>query len=1099
MNLQQDYSRENFLTFLRSFIPDFQSDIRNVNIKNLKATKEAFYLGESAELDLSIFELKHISSSDARVTLATDGFRMMKESSVFRALIIYKPTEGSDWRLSLMTASPEKTEKGNIQMQFSNPKRYSFFLGPNAKVNTPYQFLIKKDKVINFDDLKNRFSLEVVNKEFYKEVSECFTKLVGGVGSEGEKKKRYESLLKLPSVDSNNQINIEFAVRLIGRLIFCWFLREKRSLLGKSLMPKELLSFDAITKYTDYYHQILEPIFFEILNKPVRSRRELFSKESFSSIPYLNGGLFSPQDYDYYKRNNDDLQSQYHNSLVIPDAWIKDFFKVLEMYNFTIDENTSYDEELSIDPEMLGRIFENLLAEINPETGESARKSTGSYYTPRAIVNYMVDESLFLYLKEQTKIEEKKLRALISYDLNDDIESPLITEEKEEIINALEKVKILDPACGSGAFPIGALQKIVFILQQADSDGKLWFKKQTATATPEFRRDIEKKFSSNELDFIRKLGVIRNSIYGVDVQPIATDISRLRCFLTLIVDEVIKDGDENRGIKPLPNLDFKFVTANSLIRLPKIDEGSQQLLFDERENIEKLRELMDEFFSADEQGKYMLMNSFNRIQKDLIKQYFSEKDYSMYEQKKILSDLGDWDPFSHKATAWFDSEWMFGVKDGFDIVLGNPPYVQLQKMKLETDILEKMNYKTFARTGDLYCLFYEQGFKLLRTNGILTFITSNKWMRAEYGEKLRNFFISDTNPILLIDFNGYKIFESVTVDNNILIAKKSEFEENIKTVAVSKDFSLENMSDYFRQNTNHSIFKVKNIWVILTKFEEEIKTKIENLGKPVKDLNLKIYRGILTGYNSAFIIDEQTKNQLIAGSPKNAEIIRPILEGKDIDKYVIDAKKWLIAIPFGWTDENKNDSNPEEFFQNKYPIIYQHFIEKAKIETKGKGLFNRDDQGNYWWELRACTYWNEFNEEKIVYSEIVHKPQFALDTEGLYFVNDTCFIMTGKNLHYIIALLNSQVVAWFFKKFYAGGGLGENGYRYKKVFLENLPIPQITSEIEDIFLSKVSKIQQLKYEGKETSNIEEELDILIYKAYEINQEEIEIIKKSFDV
>jgi adenine-specific DNA-methyltransferase len=298
----------------------------------------------------------------------------MRSSAIFRALAIFHSPGSDDWRLSLMTATPERTDKGKVALTYSNPKRLSFFLGPNAKVNTPTKFILKREKIINFEDLKSRFSVEVVNKEFYKEISGLFTQLVGGSVQIGKKMENHEALLKLPDVQDHSQTSLEFAVRLIGRVIFCWFLREKKSNQSKSLMPHELLSLQAVKHNPDYYHNILEPIFFEVLNKPFKSRKEDYNKEPFSSIPYLNGGLFAPHDDDFFSYNGD-RQAVNHNTVVIPDEWIRKFFEVLETYNFTIDENTSFDEELSIDPEMLGRIFENLLAEINPETGESARKN----------------------------------------------------------------------------------------------------------------------------------------------------------------------------------------------------------------------------------------------------------------------------------------------------------------------------------------------------------------------------------------------------------------------------------------------------------------------------------------------------------------------------------------------------------------------------------------------------------------------------------------------------------------------------------------------------------------------------------------------------
>lgn len=306
MNLQGSYSREDFLEFIKTFIPGFKKDIRKFDPTSLKVSKEVFYLGESPDLDLAVFEITHSASSDARVSLATDGFRVMRDSANYRSLVAYRPENETEWRLSLMTGVPETTENGKVVTRYSNPRRYSFFLGEKARVNTPYRFLIKQGAVKDFEDLQKRFSLEVVNKEFYRQISESYTKLVGGILGTGKKEKKYKPILRLPSVKEHDQVTMEFGVRLIGRIIFCWFLREKRSDRGEPLMPQELLSLNALAHYNNYYHQILEPIFFEVLNKPVYSRREAFIDKPFSFIPYLNGGLFSPHEDDFYKRQNGD-------------------------------------------------------------------------------------------------------------------------------------------------------------------------------------------------------------------------------------------------------------------------------------------------------------------------------------------------------------------------------------------------------------------------------------------------------------------------------------------------------------------------------------------------------------------------------------------------------------------------------------------------------------------------------------------------------------------------------------------------------------------------------------------------------------------------
>ncbi|MBA7580961.1 hypothetical protein ES708_22860 [subsurface metagenome] len=562
MKLNKNYNREQFIEFLDSFLPDFTKDIRKVDVDKLKNLNAAYYLGENKKLDIQIFELTHKVNPKSRIALATDGFRIMRDSASFQALVSFYNPEIDGWRLSLMTAIPEITDKGKANTVLSNPRRCSFALGPKAKINTPYNFLIKKGKVNNFDELKERFSVEVVNKEFYIEIAEHYTKLVGGIKEKGKNKVEYPGLIKLPSVAKDSKINHEFAVRLIGRIIFCWFLKEKKSKTGIPLISEEVLSFKAIKNNSNYYHKVLEPLFFEILNKSFESRKEKYTKETCRLTPYLNGGLFTPHSDDFYSSDDED-QAVNNNIVVVPDEWLLALFEVLELYNFTIDENTLVDIDLSIDPEMLGRIFENLLAEINPETGETARKNTGSYYTPREIVNYMIDESLFYYLKYKTDINNNELKSLISYDLNDDIEYPINESNKFKLVKALNDLKLLDPACGSGAFPIGALQKILYILQVIDPSGRLWFEQQIENVPPEIKRLIEKEFYDKNLDYVRKLGIIRNSIFGVDIQPVATEISRLRCFLTLVVDELVRDEEKNRGIEPLPNLDFKFVTANS--------------------------------------------------------------------------------------------------------------------------------------------------------------------------------------------------------------------------------------------------------------------------------------------------------------------------------------------------------------------------------------------------------------------------------------------------------------------------------------------------------------------------------------------------------
>jgi len=643
IKFNEQYNREEFLSFLDGFLPeDFKEKEKDILIEKDKFKKiiKVKELGFCESLDLHVLEMEHNSETDPRVAIATEAFKILAQYWAHRALIVFKNKESENYRLSYLTISLDLNDKNKAVKKYSNARRYSFYLGTNAKTKTPKQQLETKGRVKDVDDLLSRFSIEVVNKQFYLEVAKYFDELISNDGQN----------LILPGV-SQDDINTRksFAVRLIGRIMFCWFLKQKKSASGQ-LIPDELLSSEVVKD--SYYHSILEPLFFGVLNTSIDSRD--IRSELFDKVPYLNGGLFNPQSEDYYELDRGTFVSRFINTLKISDSWFSEFFKLLETYNFTIDENTVFDQELSVDPEMLGRIFENLLAEINPETGSSERKRTGSFYTPRQIVEYMVDRSLVEYLKTKTKIDEKKISALVSYDLSDDAEYPLEDNEKQEVINAIESLKILDPACGSGAYPIGVLQKIVYILQIVDPDCKLSLEQKLKGVPELYKQKILNEFNTNPPNYTRKLEVIKNSIFGVDIQPIAVDVSRLRCFLTLVVESEIDDAKPNRGIEPLPNLDFKFVCANTLIGLPKLESSN---LFEDHTGIEDLSAIMSEYFTANRSEKESIKTKFFNKQKDLLNRMIALRATGELTLKLTL-----WDPFSNKINAWFDPEWMFGVK-----------------------------------------------------------------------------------------------------------------------------------------------------------------------------------------------------------------------------------------------------------------------------------------------------------------------------------------------------------------------------------------------------------------------------------------------------
>ena len=564
-----------------------------------------------------------------------------------------------------------------------------------------------EDKQVFHNLLWDAFNFEPINRKFYKELVDRFTVL-----------RDYLVLNKF-----ENQDAVMFSTRLIGRLLFTWFLRKKNLINEKVGYFKVLNAYDQ----TEYYKDRLEVLFFETLNTEILERG---FDDKFT--PYLNGGLFEASRTDFYK----------DSKLKIPDGYFTSFFEVLSHYNFTVDESSPEFEQVAVDPEMLGRIFESLLAEQRTETGEQARKAKGAFYTPREIVSYMCEQSLKEYLK--TKIEDDANRDTRIEELVSMSESIFRDQDhnkrrdwkpyKDSTIKALDDLKIFDPAVGSGAYPMGMLHLLVKVYTRIDS---------------KYEKNISKL----------KRDILSRSLYGSDIDMTAIEICRLRAWLSLIVD--IELGEQ---VAPLPNLEFHFVCANTLISLPK--ETSLFEIPGLRDNLKIIRE---EYY-----------NTSSKTKKESLKKKYEKL---LPNQNKLsVSDIADYDntlmtyrPFSHESRAsFFDPDLMFGI-DKFDVVIGNPPYVQIQKFKgqqIQKDI-ENQKFETFEKTGDLYGIFYEYTLNLTKKDtGLQCFITSNKWMRAGYGEKLRKFFLKKT-MLNLIDL-GSGVFESATVDTNILLIKNKE-------------------------------------------------------------------------------------------------------------------------------------------------------------------------------------------------------------------------------------------------------------------------------------------------------------------------------------
>ena len=1032
---------------------------------------------------------------------------------------------------------PDKTDEnrdvlGQVTLikdiRLNNPHRAHLDILSELSLEKCAEWMDANNKPKNFDGLLSawlaKLDTEELNKQFYRKLFTWFEWAVEAATFPTDEKRILE-----PE---------EHVIRLITRLLFIWFIKEK-GLIAEALFNKahiqDLLAEEDFENGDVYYRAVLQNLFFATLNTEIGKRKfstvgyatnRDFSRyryqdqmrdpdkllELFGKTPFINGGLFDCLDsweatgkesyrIDCFSDN------QYHK-LSIPNRLFFDaqqgLIPLLEHYKFTVEENTPIEQEVALDPELLGRVFENLLAAYNPETGATVRKQTGSYYTPRAIVDYMVEEALVATLSQKcdptdgdAKLWDERLHYLLDYaQAFDDANEWFDDVETDAIVRAISELKILDPAVGSGAFPMGMLHKLTLALRRLDPDNSRWeqlqkeragqraeaaFDTQDDKARREELVEIDETFKRyRDSDFGRKLYLIQSSIFGVDIQPVACQIAKLRFFISLAIEQAPDQNAENFGIKPLPNLETRFIAANTLIGL----KAQGTLTSNTAQDLERaLRDNREQHFHATtRQRKRACKQKDEKLRAELATEL---KRFGMPADD--AEKIAHWDPYDQNATAdWFDSEWMFGITEGFDVVIGNPPYVQLQKDGSKLGRLyQPCKFDTFIRTGDIYCLFYEKAHKLSKNNGHVCFITSNKWMRAAYGKKLRDYFIAHTRPFQLLDM-GPDVFDA-TVDTNILLFQNniSDVLTAFKAATLRADFDKQtgNISQYLNNNGVTMEMPTKGEpWAILSSAELVLKRKIENAGKPLKDWDIDIYRGVTTGCNEAFIIDSDKRDALVAQDPKSTEIIKPLLRGRDIGRYVSKwAGLWLIYVRKGTVIED-------------YPAVLNHLQQHHDVLSKKAGK-------NEWYEFQASPsdkLDSCFTQEKVIWQEMVTQGTFFIDKNKFYSL-DTTRILTGKNLTYFLGIFNSNFFFFTFRNYYAGGHLGSRGVRFKSEFMKNFPIPPITDANRNIVKQierLIDEIIDAKHIDPEadTPHLENEIDKLVYKLYNLTEDEIAIVE-----
>jgi len=1047
------------------------------------------------------------------------------------ALVAFISPNEEDWRFSLVKKGYKlnKTRSGRPkgEEEFTPAKRFSFLVGKNEPNHTAQFQLypILKDDVNNptLTQLENAFNIETVTKEFFEKYRNLFLRTKEELDKVVENDSKVRDNFEKNGVDTVN-----FAKKLLGQIVFLYFLQKKGWFgvgrdddwgTGSKNFLREL--FDKKHGYyKNFFNDVLEHLFYDALRDD-RSHNDYYFSQFNCKIPFLNGGLFDPiGNYDWV-----------HTDIIIPDKLFSNTNKtkegdtgdgildIFDRYNFTVKEDEPLEKEVAIDPELLGKAYEKFNA-IRPDNYDEFKKALksgkkgeenkfnkkfGVYYTPREIVHYMCQQSLINYLDtelnkgatsyqklgdtqtdafgNELKIDqlgltvENKPNSIVT---NEDIEILIkfgeqfreneaaalekernIAEGKQQtttikaklperirkhaklIDDKLANIKVCDPAVGSGAFLVGMMHEIV----------------KTRNILTAFIHPLVSTLDKREIEggirtiYNFKRECIEKSLYGVDIDPGAVEIAKLRLWLSLVVDE-----EDIKRIKPLPNLDYKIVCGNSLL-------GVEKNLFN------------NQLFSELERLKPLYFNEANPTKK--------------HEYKKQIDDLITQITNGHTEFDFnvYFSE-VFHEKSGFDVVIGNPPYVEHKKLKGISSQLKNF-YSTYSGTADLYVYFYEKGVKILRQNGLLVFITSNKFIKTRYGENLRKYFAKHRiNEI--IDFTDVHVFEAL-VASCIFSISRSDFTDNKIKIAFTNDslLNFSGVSEFVDKNS--FLMSQKNlsekIWQLENETNLALKEKIEDGSVTFKEIRtISIYRGVTTGYNPAFIIDEEKRKELIEEDKANEAIIKPLLQGRNIRKWsYVKTNNYLIFTRRGIKIKD-------------YPVIKKQ-LQKFKRQLE-PGVGRKSGSYN-WYEIQDNTaYYPEFEKEKIIWGLTADKWAFAYDNDKHYLPSNG-YILTSKEtpIKYLLALMNSRLMEFYFG--FIGIMTAGGAFTLKHETVAEFPIKLIEKNKQQKFITLVDQILAITKDDDylqgtqkqaQVKVLEREIDRMVYQIYGLTEEEIEIIE-----
>lgn len=854
------------------------------------------------------------------------------------------------------------------------------------------------------------FDVEVVTDKFFADYQRVFTQVEDAVEGipEGETETR-----RL------------YTQRLFNRLMFLRFIEKKGWLTYNGDRNYLRALFDA-TEASGTDKNFLNDRLFWAFFRGLGNVTDLLEEsaevvERRGEVPFLNGGLFEMQEYDA------------RNDVHIPNDKFAEILKLFERYNFTVTESTPLDIEVAVDPEMLGKVFEELV---------TGRHDSGSYYTPRPVVSFMCRESLKICLQNKTDETPECLQKFVDDGDATEIRNP------EWVLRVLQTLRICDPACGSGAYLLGMMSELL--------------------------RLREALFRSQNVDpgtsYQRKLDIIQQNLYGVDKDEFAINIAMLRLWLSLAVDY------EGEVPEPLPNLDYKVATGDSLTGpAPEYLSLANPL-------IQEIQEYQAEY---------------------LVTHVDAEKQELREVIAELKENLQEWQASADEFVWQVEFAEVF-QEGGFDIVIGNPPYVRQELIRSIKPILKRLFPEVYVGTADLYVYFYKRGTELLRAGGSLTYISSNKFLRAGYGKKLRIFFTDKMCLNALLDFGSVQVFKASVDTCIVLVENDAPDSEAFLAATFREEADIHRLSDAFQEQaiSMHAYDLSSDGWALTSSNILGLIEKLQNTGTPLGEYVDGFYRGVTTGFNGAFIIDEAKRKEIITQDPKSTEVIKPLLRGRDIKRYHTQwASLYLLFIP--WHFPFHEDStitgvsqNAENQFRENYPSIYNHLLQyKDRLSNR-----NRAETGiRYeWYALQRCanTYLSEFEKPKIIYRRIAQSLDAIYDTTGIFGL-DTIFFIPTDDLS-LLAILNSKFFDWYARHKvlplndpWAGGGL-----QFFAQYMEKVPIAGMTSEQRTELSDLVNQILA-DPESDSVREIEREIDELVYQLYGLTEAEIELIKQTY--